>query len=180
VVQREVHLMSLARKLTDWGRSQSTRYARGHERPIRGYSAAMGVYGAGVAALFAVARRRGLRLPDGVSPWEVALFGMATHKLSRTLSKDAVTSPLRAPFTAFQGPQAPAELAEEPRKDSAVQHAVGELVTCPFCLAQWVATGFIAGAVFAPRATRLAAATFASVAVSDFLQFGYAKLQQLE
>ena len=172
--------MSVAQKLTDWGQRQSAKYARGQQRPIGGYLSAMGVYGAGVATLVAVARRRGLRLPDNISPWDVALFGVATHKLSRTLSKDAVTSPLRAPFTAYQGTEAPAELSEEPRKESGVQHAVGELVTCPFCLAQWVATGFVAGSVFAPRATKLAAGTFASVAVSDFLQFVYAKLQQVE
>jgi hypothetical protein len=43
-----------------------------------------------------------------------------------------------------------------------------------------VATAFGAGLVFAPRATRLVAATFASVAVSDFLQFGYSSLQNKE
>jgi uncharacterized protein DUF1360 len=172
--------MSVVQKLADWGQRQAAKYAQGHQRPISGYLSAMGVYGAGVATLVAVARRRDVRLPEDISPWDVALFGVATHKLSRTLAKDAVTSPLRAPFTAFEGRQAPAELAEEPRKESAAQHAVGELITCPFCLAQWVATGFVAGSVFAPRATKLAAGTFASVAVSDFLQFVYAKLQQEE
>jgi hypothetical protein len=172
--------MSLTQKLTDWGQRQAAKYARGQQRPLGGYLSAMGVYGAGVAALVTVVRQRELRLPEGISAWDVALFGIATHKLSRMLSKDAVTSPLRAPFTTFEGPQAPAELAEQPRKESAGRHAVGELITCPFCLAQWVATGFVAGSLFAPRATKLAAGTFASVAVSDFLQFGYAKLQQQE
>ena len=39
---------------------------------------------------------------------------MATHKLSRIIAKDPVTSPLRAPFTTFEGTSGPAELAEEP------------------------------------------------------------------
>lgn len=56
------------------------------------------------------------------------------------------------------------------------EHDVGELVTCPFCLAHWVATGFMAGMVFAPRATRLTAATFTAVAASDFLQGAYGEL----
>ena len=43
---------------------------------------------------------------------------------------------------------------------------------------QWVATGFVAGTVLAPRATSLAATTFAAVAVSDALQFGYAALER--
>jgi hypothetical protein len=33
--------------------------------------------------------------------------------------------------------------------------------------------------VFAPRATRLVAATFAGVAVSDFLQYAYAGAQKV-
>jgi hypothetical protein len=61
-----------------------------------------------------------------------------------------------------------------------VEHAVGELITCPFCLAQWVATGFSIGWIFAPQATKLIASTFSSVAVADFLQFGYAAAQRLE
>jgi hypothetical protein len=47
------------------------------------------------------------------------------------------------------------------------------LVTCPFCLGQWVATGFVGGFLFAPRVTRVVAATFTAAAVSDVLQVGY-------
>jgi Protein of unknown function (DUF1360) len=42
-----------------------------------------------------------------------------------------------------------------------------------------VATGFAAGHVFAPRLTRLVAATVSAVAVSDVLQLAYAAAQQL-
>ena len=101
------------------------------------------------------------------------LVACATHKLSRLIAKDAVTSPIRAPFTQFAGPSGDAELAEEVRGDG-VKHAVGELITCPFCLAQWIASGFVFGLIFAPRATRLAAATMTAVAGSDFLQLTYA------
>ncbi len=44
-----------------------------------------------------------------------------------------------------------------------IRHAVGELITCPFCTAQWVATAYAAGLVFAPHATRLAGATMTAV-----------------
>jgi hypothetical protein len=54
---------------------------------------------------------------------------------------------------------------------------VGELLTCPFCLAQWVGTGFVFGYVSAPRATRLAALTMTMVAGSDVLQFVYDAIQ---
>jgi hypothetical protein len=58
-----------------------------------------------------------------------------------------------------------------------VKHAVGELLTCPFCLAQWVGTGFVFSYVAAPRATRLAALTMTMVAGADVLQFGYDAIQ---
>jgi hypothetical protein len=152
-------------------------YRHGSNRPLAPYLGTIATYGASVAVLAAAGAVGGARLPDTVSPWDVTLVGVATHKLSRLVAKDTVTAPLRAPFTEFQGAQGEAELAEEVR-GSGPRHAVGELVSCPFCLAQWVATGFTAGLVFAPRATRLVAATFTAVAASDMLQNLYAVLQQ--
>lgn len=51
---------------------------------------------------------------------------------------------------------------------------MGELLTCPFCLSQWVATAFVFGLVAAPRGTRLTAGVFAGLTVADFLQFAHA------
>lgn len=88
-----------------------------------------------------------------------------------------MTSPLRAPFTRFKGRSGEAELAEQVR-GTGPRKAVGELITCPFCVGQWVATGFVFGLVLAPRSTRLAASVFTALAGADFLQFAYAKTQQ--
>jgi hypothetical protein len=108
---------------------------------------------------------------------DVALLSVATHKIARTLAKDPITSPLRAPFTTFQGTSGEAELAEEVR-GTGVRHALGELLTCPFCLGQWTATGLVFGLVLAPRATRLFATLFTSLTAADLLQFAYDKVQQ--
>jgi hypothetical protein len=32
-----------------------------------------------------------------------------------------------------------------------VRHAVGEMITCPFCLGAWVATGLVGGLVLAAK-----------------------------
>ena len=127
-------------------------YAPGQDRPLGGYAGAMSVYGALSAGLAVLARMQKRELPR-VGASDVVLVACATHKLSRLIAKDAVTSPIRAPFTQFAGPSGDAELAEEVRGDG-VKHAVGELITCPFCLAQWIASGFVFGLIFAPRATR--------------------------
>jgi hypothetical protein len=162
--------------LKAWPHRQAERYRDGHERPLGGYVQLMSVYAAGTGAAAAVARVTGRRAPR-LSPWDVVQLTVATHKLSRSVAKDPVTSPLRAPFTEYGGVSAPSELAEQVRGHG-LQHSVGELITCPMCLAQWVATAFSLGLVFAPGAARLVLSTLTAVAGADFLQHAYVKLQQ--
>ncbi len=158
-------------------RSERGQYAGDADRPLGGYLATMTAYAAVVGALAAAARVTGREVPDGLPAKDIALSALATHKLSRLLAKDPVTSPLRAPFTSYEGTSGPSELHEEVR-GSGARKTVGELVTCPFCTGLWVATAFTAGLVYLPRTTRLAAGTLAALAGSDLLQYAYAWLQQ--
>ncbi|MGI5243796.1 DUF1360 domain-containing protein [Dactylosporangium sp. CA-139066] len=152
----------------------SRAYARNapDERPLRGYATVLGVFAAAVAAVAGVARLTGRQLPVRPAAGDLALLAVATHKLSRLLTKDAITSPIRAPFTQFEEPAGEAELNESPRGHGA-RHAMGELLTCPFCTGVWVATGLGAGLVFAPRITRFGMGVAAAVAGSDFLHLAY-------
>jgi len=88
-----------------------------------------------------------------------------------------VTSPLRAPFTRYEGPSGPAELTEQVRGQGS-RKTVGELISCSFCIGTWAATAFTAGHVFFPRFTRLATTALAAEAGADFLQFAYAAAEQ--
>jgi uncharacterized protein DUF1360 len=160
-----------------WARTQRHEYSRGEARPLAGDLGAMGVYLGLVSAGVAAVRASGRELPDRIPAGDAALLAVATFRLARRIAKDPVTAPLRAPFTAFQGPSGHAEVAEEVREHGGVKHAVGELLTCPFCLAQWVATALVFGYATAPRATRLAALTMTLVAGSDVLQFVYDAIQ---
>lgn len=149
-------------------------YAPHEHRPLDGYVVAMGAFGAMAGTLAVAARLSGRPVPERPALADVALLSIATHKLSRLVAKDAVTSPLRAPFTRYAAPAGAAELHEEVRDDAGgLRHGVGELITCPFCLAVWVATGLTGGLVLAPRLTRLAATALTATAVSDFLQLAY-------
>jgi hypothetical protein len=159
-------------------RETERRYSAGQTRPLAGYLATLGVYGGVVGVLAGLARATGHRPPERITPADVALLGVATHKLSRALAKDSVTSPLRAPFMRYREPAGASELNEDVRHDDGVRHAVGELVSCPFCLAVWVGTGLTSGMVFAPRLTRLVATAFTAVAASDFLQLAYDALKR--
>lgn len=159
-------------KLRDVGNSVQERYENGERRPLPGYVMGLGAYGGLVGVLAAVGRAVGARLPERIGLGDTVLISLATHKASRILAKDAITSPLRAPFTRYQEPAGDAELNESVRGHGA-RHAFGELITCPFCLGVWFATTFSAGMVVAPRATRLAATVLSAVAASDALQLVY-------
>ena len=147
-------------------------YAPGEDRPLGSYTALMGAYVTATVVAAAVLHRRGHRLPARIAPADLALLAVATHRLTRTLAKEPITSPIRAPFTRFAGMSGPAELREEVRAEG-VRHAVGELLTCPFCMAQWTATTLAFGLVAAPRATRFAAGVMSVVAGADALQLLY-------
>ena len=149
----------LSGPLRRWARHQEREYTNGAERPLAGDLGAMGVYLGLVSAGAAAVRASGRELPERIPVGDALMLTVATFRLARRIAKDPVTSPIRAPFTTFQGPSGHAEIAEEVREHGGVKHAVGELLTCPFCLAQWVGTAFVFGYATAPRATRLAALT---------------------
>lgn len=158
--------------------AQADEYRQGAPRPLSGYVLVMTIFATVVGIAGLLAAWSGRNLPRRIAPYDLALITAGTHKLSRTISKDAVTSPLRAPFTQYRGTGGPAEVMEDTRDAGAVRHAVGELLSCPFCLDMWIASGFIVGLVFAPRFTRAVAATFTALAGADFLQLIYARAQQ--
>jgi hypothetical protein len=170
-------LTDLRDRISGAAHQEGARYAAGHDRPLRGYAATMGAYGLVVGALAAAARLARPDIPDKLPVTDIALSAVATHKLSRLLARDPVTSPLRAPFTTYRGTAGPAELAEDVR-GSGASKTVGELITCPFCIGVWVATGLTAGLVFLPRTTRLVTGTLTALSGADLLQYGHALLDQ--
>jgi hypothetical protein len=103
---------------------------------------------------------------------DLILLSIATHKLSRIVTKDRVTGPFRAPFTRLSGDSGSGEVEEIPRGEG-MQRAVGELLTCPFCLAPWTAALLLNMLARAPRFTRMVAALFSMVSGSDFLNRVY-------
>jgi hypothetical protein len=163
--------------LIDETRKQRDQYSHGEDRPLGGYLATLTTYSGLVTGLALLARATGRDIPGELSTGDVIRCALATHKLSRLLAKDPVTSPLRAPFTSYEGTSGPSELSEEVRGRGG-RKTIGELVTCPFCAGVWVATAFTAGLVYLPRTTRLAIATLSALAGADLLQFAHALLEQ--
>jgi hypothetical protein len=164
--------------LVQGARHEADVYRGDEPRPLGGYLVVLIVYGSVVAVATVLAALTGRSLPTQWRIQDLITVTLGTHKLSRTLTKDAVTSPLRAPFTRYSGSGGPAEVNEQVREDGPLRHSLGELLTCPFCLDMWVATAFVIGLVYAPKFTRLIAGSFTVLAGADFLQLAYAKAQQ--
>jgi hypothetical protein len=146
------------------------------ERPLGGYAVLSGTFASLVAAFGTWFRRSGRELPERVALGDLALMTVATHKLSRLITKERVTSTLRAPFTRYQHEGGPGEVEEQARGHG-LRRAIGELLVCPYCISLWLAAGFAAGLTVAPRATRLIAAIFTAVFGSDVLQLAYKRLE---
>ena len=143
-------------------------YAPGQDVPLGGYAVLTGVFNGAAAAYVLSQRRAKARRPQPMGAGDLALLATATYKLSRLITKDRVTSFLRSPFTRYTGEAGPSEVSEEPR-GRGLRRAVGELLVCPYCTGQWVATALVAGYSREPEATRTVASVFAIIAAADFL-----------
>ncbi|MFL5865136.1 MAG: DUF1360 domain-containing protein [Solirubrobacteraceae bacterium] len=151
-------------------------HSPGQERPLGGYAVLLGTFG-GLATAFATWLQRSERpLPEAVAPGDLLLITVATHKVSRLITRDRVASAVRAPFTRFQDDAGPSEV-DEAARGHGLRRAVGELLVCPYCLGMWVAGGFVGGVIAAPRSTRWIATTFTVLAGSDVLHIAYSKAE---
>ena len=141
------------------------------EQLLAEYAVMLAFYLSSVAALTGIAIERD-RLANKPSLLDLALLGVATHKLSRIIAKDRITGILRAPFVNYIRSAGHGEVEEEPR-GKGFQRGIGNLVSCPYCMAPWCATALAFGFIFAPRVARFFAGILASVAMSDFLHQAY-------
>jgi hypothetical protein len=145
-------------------------YSPNKEVALGGHAVLVGLFNGSVAAIALAQRRSGRGLPDRIPPGDLVLLSIGTYKLSRLIAKDRIMAFMRAPFTRLQGESdRPGEVSEEPRGEG-LQHAIGELLVCPYCLGQWVGTGLLATYLRDPRVARTVAAAFTIVAGSDLLQ----------
>ena len=115
--------------------------------PRRWYAALIGTYLTGVAGLALLVRRRDST--PTVEARDVIVLAAATNKLARLGTQEKVTEPLRAPFT--EPVEEPDGTRYEQPQRRGARRAVGELVTCPFCLSVWIATA-LTGALLSPLA----------------------------
>ncbi len=146
------------------------------ELPLAGYTTLVSVFGLALSGALYQAHRR--KAGSGFRPADVLLLGVATYQLTRTVAKDRVLAAFRAPFTKYEESAGAGELKETSR-GVGVQKAIGDLLTCPYCLAPWIGGLLSFGLLKQPSATRWPSGLFSVVAISDAAQQGYAALKKL-
>lgn len=158
------------------GHGVTDEYDPDHRMPLGSYVVLGSGYVTAVVTSAVLLRRSGRGLPPRIPFRDIALIGVATFKLSRLLTRERITAPLRAPFAKRRQKGKGAELIDTPR-GSGLQRAVGELMTCPFCISQWVGSSLTMGYVLAPDATRIVTGSLTAVTVADFLQYAHSAAQ---
>lgn len=143
---------------------------------LRGHVVLMAVFSALATAFAGWFRSSGRELPDRIDARDLMLVTVASHKASRLIAKDRVTSPLRAPFAQYEGEAGPGEVSESPR-GTGLRRAIGELLLCPYCLGMWTSAALVAGLLVAPRFTRWVATVLAAFFGSELLQIAYKKAE---
>ncbi len=150
-------------------------YDKNGDMPISSYATLAGAFNLIFALFLLVSRATGRRIPERIETRDILIFGVATHKLSWLLAREPITSPIRAPFTELEEVKSPTKAEEKPR-GTELQRTIGELLTCHFCLGMWVSAFFAYAFVLLPAASRLIAAIFAMLTVSDHLHQTYKAL----
>jgi hypothetical protein len=168
-----------AKKATGSAKTAAKKVAmKVHEdpRPLEGHAGLLASYSV-LAGALAIGLRRKKHELSPLRPMDLVLYALATQHLSRTITKDSVTSILRVPFTKFKEPAGEGEVNEEVIGTGA-RHAIGELITCPFCMSQWTATALVAGSVLSPTLATAVVSVSAAARASDYLDLLYGLLRK--
>jgi hypothetical protein len=155
-----------------------SRYSPDDPKPLGGYAGLSAVWAGAVTAFVVAQRRSGRPFPQHVPVADMALLTAGTYKLSRLITKDRVMAFARAPFTRYQGEADRPSEVEETARGRGLQHSIGELMICPYCISQWVGAGLLAGYIRDPDLGRSAAMLLTIVAGSDFLHEAWAAVDK--
>jgi hypothetical protein len=135
--------------------------------PYAAYAGIVGTFAGAIGVAGGLARLLE-RDPPADTPLDLLVLSLATFKVARTITRDDVTSFIRAPFVEGED--------EEPVETGGLQQAIGELVTCSRCVGTWAAAGLATSQIVAPRFGRLLGWSLAAAAANDFLQAGFVAL----
>ena len=106
------------------------------------------------------------RRPVLPTPTELVMLGLASHRIGRMLAFERVGEPFRAPFTATVPDDSGADETVVAR-GRGVRWVVGELVSCPTCVATWASLALAIGQRVLPAPTRVLVGILAAAGVAE-------------
>lgn len=116
------------------------------KRPYGYYAFLIAIYQAlfGLFLLFYKGKEQRL---EQITPLDLTMLGLATLRISKTISEDEITTVVRKPLVEVREGQ------KQPR-GGGLRWALGKLVLCPTCTGTWVAAFLSYALHLFPRQTR--------------------------
>lgn len=111
------------------------------------------------------------RLPQSIRTLDLVLLGLAAARLTDVISTDEVMKWLREPFIRLE----PAEIAGHETeirvgRGLGLRRALGELLSCPWCVGVWIAAGLAYLYFLLPSVAWLFIFIFAVAEIGSVLQ----------
>lgn len=129
-------------------------------RPLGYYALLIGLYQAMYGAFLLLYRGREQRL-EKITGLDLLMLGLATLRMSKTISEDEITAVVRKPLVQQVGE------VKRP-KGSGLRWALGKLVLCPTCTGTWVAALLGYGLHLYPTQTRPLLAIMSASGMEQF------------
>ncbi|MDQ2688672.1 MAG: DUF1360 domain-containing protein [Chloroflexota bacterium] len=124
----------------------------------------------------AVAGTRPMHRLPRLGALDLAMLGLASHRIGRMIAFERVAEPLREPFTATVPDETGADDTVVAR-GRGVRWVLGELLSCPTCVGTWAAMFLYLGLTFVPGPTRVLMSVLAAAGVAEV---AYVGVEQLE
>lgn len=116
-----------------------------------------------VASVPALVRRR-----SPMGPMQLLMLGTAAYRIGRMVAFERVGTPLRDAFTATV-PDDSGMGETVVARGRGPRWVVGELLSCPICVATWAASGLVVGLGVLPRYTQTLLTILSATGLAELL-----------
>jgi hypothetical protein len=111
-----------------------------------------------------------------LDPLELGLRGLAAYRIGRMVAFERIAVPVREPFTATVPDETGVDETVVAR-GRGVRWAIGELLSCPTCVATWATLALAIGSMVAPGPTRF---LIRVLGVTGLAELGHLAAEHLE
>lgn len=141
-----------------------------NDQPRGAYAIIMVIFLSLFGAVAATLRRNPATLSQTPPARDMALLGIATFRMSRLIVADRVTSVFRKPVVEEGvGEEQLEGVTQKPKEEGGMVQAVGELVTCPWCVSVWAGAFNVYLLTMFPRVGRLFLLVMSSSGIAHLL-----------